>query len=327
MPGTKTNPLFAAVPGLAATLAAARWWWQGTGNVWTKLDFQVYVQDADLGWRRTDASFAWLGLDVVFLLGALTLATALAFRLLGKWERPWTPRAVFATKAVALAAMAVPLYAFASGSPPPGAAESRPLLTVAVSSGGIRASVDGLPAGRYAVVPSRQSAIVAKLVAGGEVFDARFAGGLEGYWEATPADLTRPMAARVSVRAASIDTGIELRNEHALEELRPKEYPAIEFHLDSVKSTERARDGVAFAASGSAVLGGRTHVVDITGTLQPVGDALAAKLELSEGVHVLLQATFSLNLKETIVGNDGTFDVDDVPISATLVLKHVETKT
>lgn len=328
MTGTNKRALATtAIVGVATTLALGRWVWQGTGNVWSKLNHKVYVTDVDLGWRRTEDAFAWLGLDAVGLLAGCAVAAYLTVRTFGARTSYGARLIVNGTRSLALLTLLIPLYAFATGAPPSGAKESRPSAAISTPRDGIRASLPGLPSGNYRVIEHPQSAIVAKLSAGGEVFDARFAGNLVGNWNATPSDLRMPMTAIVSVSASSIETGIDLRNKHALEDLRPKQYPKIEFHLESLTSTERRGDNVTFAADGKVTMGGKTHVVDVVGTLKPIGDELRTKLGLPTAVYVLLQANLSLNLKETIIGNDGTFDFDDVPISVTLILEHTETSS
>lgn len=317
-------PRYALAATLAAGLAVGRWLWQGTGNVYSKLDLKVYLPDADLGWRRTEEGFSWIGLDLVVILLALAVGVYLSVRFLGKRPHVLAKLVVGASKTLALVSLLVPLYFFLGGAPPSGAKDSLPSTAITAPTSGILASLPDLPAGRYDVVPHADAAVTAKLKAGGEVFDARFSGGLEGYWEATPSDLSKPMKAHVTVLADSIETGIDLRNEHALDDLKPKAFPRIEFHLGDVVSTEQTDNAVTFAASGEAHLGDRVHAAKVLGTLRAVDDALLAKLELAPGTYVLLQASLSINIRETIIGNDGTFDVDDVPIAVTLILKHSE---
>lgn len=323
-PALKYSLKYAAPAALATSLALGRWLWQGTGNVYSKLDLKLYLADADLGWRRTEEGYTWLGLDVVMLLLVVTIGIFLVVRFAGGRQHRAAKALVVAAKLASVLVIALPLYALLGGAPPAGAKDTLPNTSIAAPSSGIAASLSVLPPGRYLVVPHADAAITAKLEAGGETFDARFAGGLAGYWEATPSDLGLPMSAQVSVETTSIDTGIELRNEHAKEDLKPAKFPTIDFELGELTSTESSGQGVAFAASGALTLGGRVHVVPVVGTLRAVDDTLRTKLALGDGTFVLLQASLELNIRETIIGNDGTFDVDTVPIAVTLILQHSE---
>ncbi|MCP4449591.1 MAG: hypothetical protein GY811_30300 [Myxococcales bacterium] len=322
---TQRHALFYALTAIAAAIVLlGRWMWQGTGNLWSKLDLKVYLADADLGWRRTEQSFTWVGLDLVAALLIASVGIYLAIRYLGSREKTVLRWLGTTAKVASVGTLVLPLYAFASGSPPQGARESRPVMEMVAPKSGILASLPSLPDGRYLVISHPQSAVTAKLLAGGEEFDARFSAGLGGYWDATPHDLSKPMHVQVQVDVSSVETGIELRNQHTLDALKPSEHPTISFKLKKLVSTEASPGGIAFSATGEVGLVGRTHLVDVVGTLRAVDTSLATKLGLSAGTHILLQSSFSLNLKETSIGNDGTFDVDVVPISVTLVLKHSE---
>lgn len=313
----------ASLPALAAVLALARWLLQGTGNVWSKLSVPLYLPDSDLGWRRTTEHFTWLGLDAVLGLAALSLGTFVVIYFLHKRGR--ASRFVQMVLLLPLAAtLIVPIYAFASGLPGKGARETRPGLAFEAPSGGIHASLPGLPSGRYTALAHGDAAITAQLRAGGDTFEARFAGGLEGTWIADPSDLSQPMQATVSVLASSIETGIDLRNEHAREELQPKKYPKVQFTLGEIQSTQADGESVRFAANGEFVLGGRSHEKQVTGRLTAIGPELKEKLGLGDGTYVLVQAQLTLDISETILGNDGTFDTNEIPVAATLILKHTE---
>lgn len=323
-PALKDSLRYAAPAALATALALGRWLWQGTGNVYSKLDLKLYLVDPDLGWRRTEAGYTWLGLDLIAVLVAVTIGVFLVLRFAGSRQHRAAKALALAAKLASVLVIAVPLYALLGGAPPSGARDTLPSSSIAAPTNGIEASLTALPPGRYLVVPHPDAAITAKLNAGGETFDARFAGGLTGYWEATPGDLGLPMSAQISVQAGSIDTGIALRDEHAKEDLKPATFPTIDFSLGDLTSTESSERGVAFAASGALTLGGRVHVAPVVGTLRPVDETLRTKLGLEGGIFVLLQASLELNIRETIVGNDGTFDVDTVPIAVTLILEHSE---
>lgn len=325
------SPLWAALLPAGALLASAwRWLAQASGNVWSKWSLHVYVPDPVLGWRRTADGLPWIGLD---LLGALAAALA-AVVVAALWVRrretargELAPRLRVALEIAAAVPMCVPIWAFTGGAIPDGAREHRPEGAIAVTAGGIEGSLDGLPAGRYQVIAHPDAAVAAKLVAGGEAFEARFSGDLEGFWVADPADLSQPMQAQVSVAAASVATGIDLRNEHARGDLKVEEHPRIAFSLTGLRAAEpRGAGEIAFEADGRVELVGRTHDVAATGTLRRVTDELRARFELSgERPAILVQASLSLNLEDTAIGNDGTFDTSDVPVHITLFLEHTET--
>ncbi len=318
---------FAAIAALGAVLSLVRWLWQGTSNVYTKLDLHVYVADPDLGWRRTDDGYVWLGLDALAISVSTAIGIFLIIWLIGR-RGEGVPKILrvlpTAAKIVAPFTLVFPLFTFVKGAPPSGAREVMPSIVVEAPTDGITASLKGAPAGRYEVVAHADAAIRATLEAGGEAFEARFAGGLSGFLDADPSKLVASVTAEVSVRTDSIDTGIALRNEHALEDLEPKKHPTIGFALTKLTSTAEAEQGISFAAEGHALLGGRKHEAPIVGTLRLVDSTLQSKLGLDSGTYLLVQASLSLHLPETIVGNDGTFDKDDVPIAVTLILKHKE---
>ena len=90
-----------------------------------------------------------------------------------------------------------------------------------------------------------------------------------------------------------------------------------EDHADANPDTGANPDGGAAPQVADDEAGG-------AGPLRDVGPELGKKLSLEPGRHLLVQAGFTLDLRETVIGNDGTFDRDQVPVSVTLILKPSE---
>lgn len=310
------------LPPAAALIASlVRWWLQDSGNLYTAVEKRFYVPDPDLGWRVSTAHPVWLGLDVCAVIAALALAVAVGTYLLRRRESralravPWGLGAV---------ALAVPIVAFASGSRPVGARDVLPveaseLPEIHGIAGGVVA-----PAGRYEVVPHAGTSITAHLRAGGESFDARFAGDVRGSWEGDPAALATPMKAEVSVAAASVDTGVGSRSKHARTKyLDADTYPRITVTVDRVLAAQPSgKGGVAFRAGGTLSLIGRTHAIEIAGTLEAADDAARARLGLTGSV-LLVKATFSIAIHDTaLAASAKAFDGDVIPIAVSLVLRR-----
>ena len=143
---------FAILPCVSAGLALIRWLWQDTGNVWSKLDLKVYLPDPDLGWRRTEMGYTWIGLDSIAVLLCLAVGVYIVARVLqGRRGRGvlWGQRAA---QCVAAASLLLPAYAFWGGLPESGAKETRPTAVIEAPTGGVNASLVGAPSGRYVVV-------------------------------------------------------------------------------------------------------------------------------------------------------------------------------
>jgi polyisoprenoid-binding protein YceI len=322
------SPFLPVAAPLAALIASlVRWWLQGSNNLYTAVDKRFYAPDPDLGWRVSSAHPVWLGLEICAVIAALAIGLAI-----GGWmiRRRESKRGVRATMLRAIAwmlgavSLAVPIAAYASGSRPTGARDALPIepakaLVASAIAGGLAA-----PAGRYEVLAHEGTSITAHLSAGGEAFDARFAGDIQGFWQGNPHDLNEPMTADVSVAAASIDTGVRDRSKHARTGyLKADTYPRIEVTLDHVLAAQpEGRDGLAFRAHGTLSLIGRKHSIEIAGTLAQPDEAALARLGLT-GSILIVKATFSISIKETALAADaGDFDGDLIPIAVSLVLRH-----
>jgi polyisoprenoid-binding protein YceI len=315
--------LHVAPPTAALALGALRWSMQGSGNRYTATSKRFYVPDLDLGWRIADTSRLWLGLEVLAILAAVALGFV-AVALFVRWRERKTGAPMRRLRVLGwiLAALplAIPLYAFATGGRPDGAVDALPKGVAAAPDHGVDGKL-AAPAGTYTIAPVDGSAISAHLEAGGESFDARFAGDLHGTLAIDPRDLAQPMRAQVSAVAASVDTGIALRSAHARDEyLHVDKFPAIGFDL--VRLIAAKQDGpaqLAFKADGVVHLMGKDHPVTVDGTLRAVDDAAAARLGVKPPA-LIATADFVLHIKDTALAADaGDFDRDEVPVHVSLI--------
>ena len=312
---------------LASLIAAlVRWWLQGSGNLYTALDKRFFVPDPDLKWRISDEHPIWIGLEVCGILLAWTIAIVVGIW----WQRRRAKRVgktrilVPAIWTAAALSLVVPIGAFATGGRPTGAVDIRPVAEATKIDGGIAGKLE-LPAGRYEVVaPHQGTAIIARVSAGGEAFDARFAGDIRGGWQGDPSDLTKPMTAEISVATASVDTGIDQRSGHARDSyLLASKYPRITFSLDKVLAARNdAPDKVAFKAAGTVGLVGKTHRIEVTGTLEKPNAAALERMRLT-GTILRVDADLSIVIAESAFAADKSdFDGDRIPIHVSLVLRH-----
>ncbi|HEX3762166.1 MAG TPA: YceI family protein [Kofleriaceae bacterium] len=325
--GSLFSPVVVAVAALIAALV--RWQIQGSRNLYTAVAKRFYVPDPDLGWQISPRHPFWIGLELCAVIAAIAVALAVA----GWWIRRREARTGQgarglrgATWVAGVLPLAAPVLAFASGGGPPGALDTLPASTIQGIESGIVGIIDA-PAGRYEVVTHPGTSITAHLSSGHETFDARFAAGIAGSWQGDPHDFTRPVTSEVRVDAASVDTGIDLRSTHARDEyLLAGQFPKITVALDRVTAASQAGPGaVRFRAHGTLSLIGKTHPVEITGTLKKPDAAALERLHVTGtgGDVLLVQAEFSVVIKETALAKDaGDFDGDQIPIQVSLVLRH-----
>jgi polyisoprenoid-binding protein YceI len=318
---------------LAALIASlVRWVLQGSGNAYTAVHKRFLVDDPDLGGLRESAQHPiWLGLEVCAVIAAITVGLAIAAAVIRRRERKRERRSTLlriASWLVALVPLAVPVAAFTSGGRPAGALDTRPAITSTLAPAGsategLTGSLDA-PAGRYDVLAHDGTSISAQLSAGGEKFDAVFKDDITGNLVGDPRDLTRPLTAQMSVAAASVDTGIGERSKHAREGyLQADKFPRVTFKLDQLALARPDGPGqLAFRAKGTVGLIGKTHPVELAGTLRRPDKAALTRLGLT-GDILLVQADFSIVIKETALAPDaGDFDGDRIPIHVSLVLRH-----
>ncbi len=315
-------PVLAPIVALIAALA--RWATQGSGNLYTAIDKRFYVPDRDLGWRVSDSHPIWLGLEVCAVIAVIAIGLAIGGLVIRKLEaRGRRMRALrVASWIVALVPLAVPIAAFSTGGAPANARDVLPAAQMVALETGIDAALD-LPAGTYSVVAHSGSALTAKLTAGGEAFDARFA-TIAGTIALDPHSLSAPVRGTISTPTSSIDTGIGERSKHARDSyLRAAEFPQITFTADElVAARQDTASVVAFRARGTVGLIGKTHAVEITGTISKPDAAARTRLGL-EGDVMIVVAQFSLRIAETALAPDaGDFDGDRIPIFVSLILRH-----
>lgn len=316
-----------ALIGLAAGLTLIRWLVQGSGNLYSQPAKRLYVPDPDLEWRLLVDGPPWLGLDAVAALAGLGVAALIAALLVRRRERRrsetyWPWRILLA---IGLASLALPVWAFARGLGPDGSQEALPGELVEAPGDGVTGELAGLPAGTYQVLQHPGSVVSAGLHAGGEEFEARFAGGVRGSVRLDPGDLTQPLSAVVEVGTASIDTGIDLRNEHARKDLDVTRHPVLRFELRRLLGAgQQGPQAVTFHATGEVAMMGRRQPIDVTGVLKAVDGPGRARLGLPADRAVMVaQASFQVLLDRTPIGdNGGTFTENRVPVKATLVLQQ-----
>lgn len=315
------------LPVVALIASLLRWNQQGSGNLYTALHKQFWVEHPDFGWTISDRHPLWLGLEVIAVILAIACGLAIGGFIIRRRERKTKrPAKVLRTLAwiFSVLPVAVPVAAFASGFGPARARDTRPIDTpkVTPTEQGIAGSLP-LPAGTYEVVAHRQgSVITAQLKAGGESFTAVF-GDAKGTATLDPRDLTKPVAASASISSPSVDTGISGRSTSAREYLQSAKFPRIGFKLERlVAASQDSPTQVTYRAAGTVELAGRTHIVEIAGTLKQLDAAALARLELSGDV-LLVQGDFSLIIKETVLAPDAAdFNTDTIPIHVSLVLRH-----
>jgi len=321
------SPFAPVLLALVALIGAlARWATQGSGNLYTAVAKRFYVPDPDLGWKVSPEHPIWLGLEVCAIIAAIAVGLAvggLVIRTLetrsGKRQRLLR----LAAWVVAAAPLAVPLVSFLSGGAPADARDTLPAARAVALEEGVQGSLD-LEAGEYSVVAHRGNAITAKLTAGGEAFDARFAGDLAGSIEIAPRALATRTIGEISVATASVDTGIGERSKHAREGyLLAGTHPRLTFTLgELVAARQDTPNIVAFRARGTITLIGKAQPVEVIGTLSRPDAAGLARLGLTGDV-LIVNAQLSLRIKDTALAPDAAdFDGDHIPVNVTLMLRR-----
>lgn len=303
-----------------------RWFAQGSGNLYTALSKRFYVADPDFDWRESTQRPIWVGLEVIALIAGGLVVVIIVGLWIRRRERRLQRRATglrVLSWLVALAPAVVPIAAFVSGPGPADARETRPEGSIAAPTTGIEGSLQ-LPAGRYDVIAHRGTVVTARIKAGGDEFDAVFTGDPQGSWEADPQSFAAAMSTEVSLAAASVDTGVDLRSEHARGEyLQTAKYPRIGFALlRLVASRQDSPTQVTFRGIGEIEMLAKKTEVEVTGTIEQADDAKKQRLGLGDVAAVaLVKAQFILPLKLTaLTAND--YDTDRFPIKVSLVLVH-----
>lgn len=322
----RTPFVIALGPALALVAGGVRWALQGSGNLYTATAKRFYVPDPDFGWRESSSRPLWLGLEVLAILAAITVgALAVGWLIRRAEKKRGTPvRAARIGFGVAgILPIALPLFAFTTGLGPSGGRETLPVgATAKAPTEGIEGKL-ALPAGAYAVKPHAGTSITARVTAGKETFDARFASGFEGAWTGDPSDLTRPFTATVSVDASSVDTGVAMRSSHARDEyLYVGKFPRIALTIDKLIAARQ--DGpaqVAFRAAASLAFMGETLPVEITGNLRAADADARTRLGVGDAPTLLVSADLAISVKGSgLRSSASSFDTDAIPITVSLVL-------
>ena len=311
-----------------------RWLVQGSGNVYTAPSRRYYLPDDLLGWRVVHDGPVWLGLEVLAVLGAVGVAVAVGAWWIRRRERReqtvWRPLRP-ALWLLAALPLAVPVWAWTSGLSPDEARDRLPVaegVELEAAPAGVSGRLADAPAGRYQVVAGEGSAITAGLKAGGDSFDARFTGNIDGFLSIDTRSLAEAtksgLSVSVRVDAASVDTGITTRSKHAREYLKVEEFEDLRFTLGQLLAARQGADAssVEFWARGAIEMMGQKIEVTVRGQLR-VLDAEARERFALQAPGLLAKTDFTLSLTDTpLAGDAGDFDVTDIPIHASLVLVH-----
>lgn len=300
----------AAVAAAALVAAVIRWGLQGSGNLYTAFAKRFYVPDPDLGWRVSTRHPIWIGLDACAVIAVIAVVALVIRR---RRSIAW---------GLAVVAAAVPVAAFASGGAPAGAKDTLPPRAAVLVESGIEGAL-AAPAGRYLVVKHAGTSITAHLSAGGEAFDARFERDIYGSLNINPSDLRWPIYADIGVASRAIDTGVGERTKHAREGyLHADKFPQITVEIAGVTAVRQVGPSdLAFRAPATVQLMGKSHHVEVSGTLVKPDAAALGRLGLAGDV-LLVQADFALAIHETALAPAaGDFDGDRLPIHVSLVLE------
>jgi len=173
------------------------------------------------------------------------------------------------------------------------------------------------PSGRWVIAQGAQSLLVARIAAGGETFDAKLAPVI-GVVELEPAALSRSRA-RFEVPAASIDTGIDLRNGHARGYLRADAHPTIALVVPTLDAVDSGGATRSFTTRGELSMMGKQLEVALTGTLVVLDEAKRRELGVPESHALLVSASFTLAVTAAGLDRDN-FDADDITLSGRFVL-------
>lgn len=318
-------PLLLSVVALVASVI--RWVVQGTGNVYTSFAQRFFVPDPVFDWRVSSQQPLWLGLEAIAVVTGFTAAVLVAAlwirrRIAKAQPEGFTRLLRIGSWIAAVLPLIIPIAAFASGPGPEGGRLTLPAdATAAAPTSGIEGTL-ALPAGRYAVVAHPDGTWVsARIKAGGDEFDARFTGDPKGFWQADPADFNRPMTAEISVATASVETGVDLRNEHARGEyLHADKHPRVSFTLKKLVAARQ--DGpalISFRGAGEIDLAGQKTEVEVTGTIKATADDKKAKLGLGDRAVAEVKAQFTLDVAKTAL-KPSDYNVPSFPIQVSLLL-------
>jgi polyisoprenoid-binding protein YceI len=300
--------------GIAAWFT--RWLLQGEAIVYTDVARAFWVADPTLGWVETTDKWVWLGLDGLGLLGGVVLGTAVC-ALIGRRGALGLPRVarVLSRLGAAVGALGwvIPAWAFVSGMPPAGAQRLLPDAEVIAPNKAANVPPMDVPSGVWKVVENPANTLVARISAGGETFDAKF-GPLTGEARIDAASLAKSTAS-FSAPSPSIETGVELRNNHAKGYLAVDKFPAITLALRGIEAVTGPSPEVRrLSAQAEVGILGKTLTVPVEGSLTVVAQSELVRLGLKAGPVLLVSAAFKVQIAATGL-NRANFDADDITIN------------
>jgi hypothetical protein len=301
-----------AIAGFAASLAA--WIWQPGKPIYSDMDRIFYLPDADLGWILVEPGLFSLGVDLLGLAALGLLATLFIARF-------GEGRVAPIIEKLALALVFFPaLLVLFGGRFPDGATLEAPSDRV-VAPEGLSGGLEGLEAGRWESRGEYGRGIIARVPAGGEVFDTRFVGLTQATVSGDPSDLRQPLAALVVVDSASADTGVDGRSKGARDYLQVESYPKISFELTELVAAAQVEPGVVeFSAAGKLDFMGEAHATPVTGTLRRLDEQARERLGIRANAAFSLDTSFDLRIADTTLkAKAGSFDGDSLEIGVDLV--------
>jgi polyisoprenoid-binding protein YceI len=326
--GWVTPGAFIGTGLLAGFIGAGLWGlrlaMQGGLQVWTDTARRAYLDDPDLGLVPTEATWIWLGLDGLLLTLALLAALAV-----GAWlqrrnrarreagERPGLllrliPAAATLGVLPLLLSAVPPFLAIAGGLPPEGAALAIAQDADTEDVGGGEVVSLPVPGGVWKSVAER-GLVVASVTAGGDTFEARFAGP-SGTLRLDAADLARSEVS-LAVAAGTVDTGIDLRSKHARDELKAEAHPEIRLKTSSLRLTQAAGGPIRWQGEVLVTLAGKETPAPARGEIRILGPAGRAKLGLPGDFALVVEARVELTIANLAL-DPANFSAPTLPITA-----------
>ena len=305
----------------------ARWLIQGEGIIYTDIARAFWVPDATLGWVETSERWVWLGLDGLAIVTAVVIGTAMMLYLGLKLARREAGRAVKIAKVmrgvamlgagVAMLAPIMPAWAFVSGMPPQGAVRLLPETKLVAAAPDSVAPTLAVTAKQWVAANVPATLVVAQIAAGGETFDAKF-GPLTATLQMDPAALATT-SGKFEVPAATINTGVELRNTHAAGYLEAEKFPTIAVTVVKVGQLQASGTGVGFTADGEVALMGKSLPVVMTGTVVALDVGKRSELQVNAPEALLVTVSFKLKIAQTLLKREN-FDADELTLTGRIVL-------
>jgi|GEM_PF-907458 len=337
MPFSRGQWTWVLVGGLLGILGVvawlARWIIQGEGIFYTDIARPFWVPDATLGWVATTDRWVWLGLDGLGLvatawIGIGVLVVTVLRLSADRWPKVHKTAKVLALLAASVAMLGpiMPAWAFISGFPPEGAQRLLPSVAavqpVPEATPGTVAPMNAVkplpvPSGRWVVENVPATVVIARISAGGEEFDAKF-GPTNGEIALDSAVLANTRG-KLEVPAATIDTGVDMRNGHAAGYLEADKHPIIGLALVKISDVREAGNAYSFSAMGDLTLMGKPLSVGLAGTLSVLDAAKRKELGVTAPEALLVTVSFKIAIADTGL-NRKNFDADDITLTGRLVL-------